>query len=133
MRSRRFFRTLFTFIAAIVVANAVVGVSFAQDESDPAATLTRNLDTLWMLIAAFLVFWMQIGFALVEAGFTRTKNITNILMKNLLDFVIGSLTFLAIGFALMYGGDGAFIGGEQWFFLDGVPEIFPGLDRKSVV
>ena len=109
MRSRRFFRTLFTFIAAIVVANAVVGVSFAQDESDPAATLTRNLDTLWMLIAAFLVFWMQIGFALVEAGFTRTKNITNILMKNLLDFVIGSLTFLAIGFALMYGGDGAFI------------------------
>lgn len=127
MKSRRFFRTLFTFIAAIVVANAVVGVSFAQDESDPAATLTRNLDTLWMLIAAFLVFWMQIGFALVEAGFTRTKNITNILMKNLLDFVIGSLTFLAIGFALMYGGDGAFIGGEQWFFLDGVPEIFPGL------
>lgn len=127
MRSRRFFRTLFIFIAAIIASNVVVGVSFAQDETDPGATLTRNLDTLWMLIAAFLVFWMQIGFALVEAGFTRAKNITNILMKNLFDFVIGSLTFLAVGFALMYGGGGSLIGGEQWFFLDGAPEIFPGL------
>src|SRR5690606_13560601 len=127
MRSHRILRSLFIFALAIVLANAFVSVTFAQDDSDPNATLTRNLDTVWMLIAAFLVFWMQIGFALVEAGFTRAKNATNILMKNLFDFVIGTLTFLAIGFALMYGGDGRFIGGEEWFFLSDAPEIFPGL------
>lgn len=127
MKSHRVLKTLFIFIVAIVLANAFMGVAFAQEESDPTAVLTRNLDTVWMLVAAFLVFWMQIGFALVEAGFTRAKNITNILMKNLFDFVIGTLTFLAVGFALMYGGDGRFVGGQEWFFLSGAPAIFPGL------
>lgn len=127
MRTHRILKMLFIFIAAIVLANTLVDVAFAQDDSAPDGALTRNLDTVWMLVAAFLVFWMQIGFALVEGGFTRAKNITNILMKNLFDFVIGTLTFLAVGFALMYGGDGRFLGGEEWFFLDNAPEIFPGL------
>lgn len=62
-----------------------------------------------MLLAAMLVFFMQPGFALVEAGFTRTKNTANILMKNLLDFMLGSLLFWAIGFGVMFG-EGGFIG-----------------------
>ncbi len=62
-----------------------------------------DLDTLWMLVAAVLVFFMQAGFAMVEAGFTRAKNANNIIMKNLMDFAVGSLLFYMAGYALMYG------------------------------
>lgn len=73
--------------------------------------LAANLDTLWILITAFMVFFMQAGFAMVETGFTRAKNSVNILMKNLIDFCIGSVLFLLIGFGLMFGRDaGGFIG-----------------------
>lgn len=69
------------------------------------------LDTVWVLVAAFLVFFMQAGFAMVEAGFTRAKNASNIVMKNLMDFAIGSIVFFAFGFAIMFGKDlGGFIG-----------------------
>ena len=57
-----------------------------------------SLDTVWMLLAAMLVFWMQPGFALCEAGFTRGKNTANILMKNFVDFMFGSLLFFFLGF-----------------------------------
>jgi len=82
--------------------------------------LALSLDTVWMLLAAMLVFFMQPGFALVEAGFTRTKNTANILMKNLLDFSLGSLLFWAVGFGIMFGA-GGFIGMPHFFdlsFLD---------------
>ena len=65
--------------------------------------LQIGLDNMWLLIAGFLVMFMQPGFALVEAGFTRSKNTANILMKNLMDFAIGSLLYWTIGFTLMYG------------------------------
>ncbi len=64
-----------------------------------------SLDTVWMLLAAMLVFWMQPGFALCEAGFTRGKNTANILMKNFVDFMFGSLLFFFLGFGFMFGGD----------------------------
>ncbi len=60
---------------------------------------------VWFLIGAALVFWMQAGFAMVEAGFTRAKNTGNILMKNLMDFCIGTIVFIAIGFSLLLGED----------------------------
>ncbi len=60
---------------------------------------------VWFLIGAALVFWMQAGFAMVEAGFTRAKNTGNILMKNLMDFCIGTVTFITIGFSLLLGED----------------------------
>ena len=63
----------------------------------------HNLDTVWTLIAAILVFMMQAGFALVETGFTRAKNAANIMMKNLMDFAAGSLAFYVLGAALMFG------------------------------
>lgn len=63
----------------------------------------ESLDTLWMLIAAVLVFFMQAGFAMVEAGFTRAKNASNIIMKNLMDFALGTLLFFVAGYGLMYG------------------------------
>ena len=57
--------------------------------------------SVWFLIGAALVFWMQAGFAMVEAGFTRSKNTGNIIMKNLMDFCIGTCTFILIGFSLL--------------------------------
>lgn len=73
------------------------------------------LNTVWVLITAVLVFFMQTGFALVETGFTRTKNTTNILFKNLIDFCIGSVVFWIIGYGLMYGSGSGFIGKFEWF------------------
>jgi len=68
-----------------------------------------------MLLAAMLVFWMQPGFALCEAGFTQGKNTVNILMKNFVDFMLGSLLFFFVGFGFMFGSDGAgFIGAPNW-------------------
>ncbi|NLN82450.1 MAG: ammonium transporter, partial [Clostridiales bacterium] len=64
-----------------------------------------SADTIWVLLAAALVFFMQAGFAMVEAGFTRAKNAANIIMKNLMDFAIGSVVFWALGFGLMFGND----------------------------
>lgn len=74
-----------------------------------------TLDTVWMLLAAILVFWMQPGFALCEAGFTRSKNTANILFKNFVDFMLGSVLFFFVGFGFMFGSDGAgFIGAPNW-------------------
>lgn len=68
------------------------------------------ISTLWILVAAALVFFMQAGFAMLEVGFTRAKNAGNIIMKNLIDFTIGVLVFGIVGFGLMYGSKGTFAG-----------------------
>ncbi|MEL7569597.1 MAG: adenylate cyclase, partial [Eubacteriaceae bacterium] len=68
-------------------------------------------DTIWILIGAFLVFFMQAGFAMVESGLTRAKNAGNIVMKNLMDFAIGSVAFWLIGFGIMFGASNGFFGG----------------------
>ena len=70
-----------------------------------------SVNTIWVLLGAALVFFMQAGFAMCEAGFTRSKNTGNILMKNLMDFCIGTPVYWLVGFGLMFGGAGAIIGG----------------------
>ncbi len=96
-----------------------IGVAAAQEEADPIADLAAAVDLGWLLIAATLVLFMQAGFALVEAGFVRTKNVTNILMKNVLDACVGGLLYWAFGFALAYGADGGdFFGSGNWFLAD---------------
>ena len=67
------------------------------------AELVQKIDMVWVLVAAVLVFAMQLGFALVECGFTRAKNSANIIMKNLMDFSIGSVAYYVVGFGLMFG------------------------------
>lgn len=67
--------------------------------------VNENVYGIWFLIGAALVFWMQAGFAMVETGFTRAKNAGNILMKNLMDFCIGTIVFILIGFGLLLGED----------------------------
>ena len=70
-----------------------------------------SVDTIWTLVGAVLVFFMQAGFAMVETGFTRAKNAGNIIMKNLMDFAIGTIAFWVIGFGLMFMKGNGFIGG----------------------
>ena len=69
-----------------------------------------SVDVIWTLLGAALVYFMQAGFAMCEAGLTRAKNTGNILMKNMMDFCIGTPAFWLVGFGLMFGGSGAFIG-----------------------
>lgn len=73
------------------------------------------VDVIWTLVAAFLVFFMQAGFTLVESGFTRAKNAGNIIMKNLIDFCFGSLLYWIVGFGIMFGTQSAFFGGIHFF------------------
>jgi len=88
-----------------------------EDITTKITEISVSLDMLWVLIAAALVMFMQPGFAMVEAGFTRSKNTANILMKNFLDFSIGSLVFWLVGFSMMFGPDlGGFIGMPDLFF-----------------
>jgi Amt family ammonium transporter len=87
-------------------AAAVLG--FAQDSGGAAVWgWNESLDMIWLFLGASLVFVMQAGFALVETGLTRAKNAVNIVMKNMMDFCIGSLVYWAVGWGLMYGADRA--------------------------
>ena len=72
--------------------------------------------SIWFLIGAILVFFMQCGFAMVETGFTRAKNAGNIIMKNLMDFCIGTVVFIFLGYGLMMGDHGSIglIGKPEW-------------------
>lgn len=117
-------------LMAVVVAMALVASpASAADEAaaqQAREEITVNLNVVWTCIAAFLVFFMQAGFAMVETGFTRAKNAVNILMKNLMDFSFGTIAFFLVGFGLMFGDKegGWFIGksllalgdttGESW-------------------
>jgi ammonium transporter, Amt family len=112
-------------VGACVAAGTVLvlaGPASAQgtDEVDPVQI---NLDNVWILLAAVLVIFMQAGFALVEAGLTRAKSVANIMMKNLIDFCAGAVAFLAVGYAIAFGGDfdgaGKFIGADGFFLGDG--------------
>ena len=95
-------------LMTVVMVILFSGLVLAQE--DQAAANAVAIDTIWTLIAAFLVFFMQAGFAMVEAGFTRAKNAGNIIMKNMMDFASGSLVFWAVGFAFMFGSGNSFIG-----------------------
>ena len=80
------------------------------------------VDTVWVLVCAFLVFFMQAGFAMVESGFIRAKNTSNVLMKNMLDACVGGLFFWAFGYAIAFGVSGdssnGFMGDGNFFLSD---------------
>ena len=84
-----------------------------------------SVNTIWVLLGAALVFLMQAGFAMCEAGFTRAKNTGNILMKNLMDFCIGTPTYWILGFGLMFAGAGPLIGGLDPFVRGDYTDILP--------
>lgn len=73
------------------------------------------VNTVWVLVGAALVFFMQAGFCILESGLTRAKNAGNIIMKNLMDFCIGTPIFWIIGFGIMFGSSSAIFGGIDLF------------------
>ena len=94
---------------------ATLGIAAAQD-AEAVADLILAVDTIWYVIAGILVFFMQAGFGLLEAGFVRVKNTSNILMKNVLDASLGGVVWWAVGFGFAFGtSQGGFIGGHSFF------------------
>ena len=105
------------------LVSGIASVALADDAAT-AESVQTNLNVVWTLVAAILVFLMQAGFALVETGFTRAKNAANIMMKNLMDFAVGSLAFYVLGAALMFGASKA-AGWFGWGGL-GMPSLMDG-------
>ena len=105
-------------VAGLVSVALITGysVAFAQDITSDADKLDQSANIIWML-GAFLVFFMQAGFAFLGAGLIRAKNTTNYMTKSFMDFAIASLSFWAFGFALMWGTSEAGIAGNTNYFL----------------
>ncbi|PLX41984.1 MAG: ammonium transporter [Deltaproteobacteria bacterium] len=113
------------FTAGLFLALSIGTAAFADDPVT-AEGVQSNLNFVWTLVAAFLVFFMQAGFAMVEAGFTRAKSAGNIIMKNLMDFGMGSIAFFLIGFGLMFGvAESGFIGTGSFMLSDFAVEADP--------
>ena len=109
-------------VAAILTSSMLLG-SVAYADGPTVETVSASLDSTWVMIAAFLVFFMHAGFAMVESGFTRSKNTLNILMKNILTVSIASVLYFLIGYGLMFGSTGAGFIGVDSFALAGVDDI----------
>ena len=122
-----------TLILSLLLTVSNLSIAWAGDgavtpESNKTAIdlVQAHADYVWTMVAAALVFFMQAGFALVEAGFTRAKNAVNIMMKNLMDFSVGSLAFWAIGFGLMFGvSNSGWLGTSGFFLSDFSPDGDP--------
>ena len=104
-------------VVGVLLATVLCGVASAEEEGPSLVDLAQGLNTVWVLLGAFLVFFMQAGFGMVEAGFIRAKNTCNILTKNFLDFCMASLGFFLVGYALMFGDGNGFMGLKGWFLL----------------
>ena len=95
----------------------------AADSEEPGKAIkalsehAASMDMVWTLLASFLIFLMQAGFTLVEVGLTRAKNAGNVVMKNMIDFALGSIGFFLIGYGLMFGASAAGLFGTSDFFL----------------
>ena len=112
------------FILSLGLVLTFFGVALAEEKMPTVMSNKEAIDLvqthanyIWTLLAAVLVFFMQAGFALVETGFTRAKNAVNILMKNLMDFSMGSIAYWALGFGLMFGATNSGWFGTSGFFL----------------
>ncbi len=118
----RTIRRLVNAMLALILFFGLSKTAFAQD----GETAVSAVDTVWVLFAAFLVFFMQAGFGFLEAGFVRAKNVVNIMAENLMDTTMTTMGFIILGFGLMFGSGNSLFGTE-WFFLNGLPDIYPGL------
>lgn len=103
-------------LALIMALTAAPALAQTEGEAKSPLHIQTSLDTVWVLIAAALVFFMQAGFFFLEGGLTRAKNVSNAMLKGVMDFCLGALVFWAIGFALMFGADkGGFVGAGGFF------------------
>src|SRR5579863_5922914 len=111
----------------LLIMAAVTGMFFAKvlaaDSTVKAADIVNPINTVWTLIAAFLVFGMQVGFTMLEAGFCRSRETVNVLMECIVDTCLCGLLFYAIGFSFMFSHGNGFIG-YHWFFLKDIPATY---------
>ena len=124
-------RMSFVGIATVSMFAAGALPAFAAEASAESVAI----DTVWTMVAAILVFLMQAGFSFLEGGLTRAKNVGNIMMKNIMDFGVASLSYWAIGFAIMFGAGNALIGTSGWFLAvdpDQVDTVFGSLSWTNI-
>src|ERR1041385_448515 len=111
-------------IGGVLLVPEIIGwTALAADVELKGNDIVNPLNTLWVLLAAFLVFAMQVGFTMLEAGFCRSRETVNVLMECIVDTCLCGLLFYAIGFAFMFSHGNGFIG-YHWFFLRGVPATY---------
>jgi Amt family ammonium transporter len=133
---------VFAIMLAIQIAPNIIGGSVAHAQAPAAAPadpyaavkggdIVNPVNTLWVLLAAFLVFGMQVGFTMLEAGFCRSRETVNVLMECIVDTCLCGILFYAWGFAFMFGHGNGYIGwgdgaGHNWFFLQNAPATYEG-------
>jgi Amt family ammonium transporter len=141
MKHNEHVRKLTPVVTVLVAALLVPAVSYALDGKVLNADTNRLeavpdakfwADTIWTILTAMLVFFMQAGFAMVEGGFTRSKNTANIMMKNLMDFCMGSLAFWVVGFGIMFGNGNPFFGTTGFMVAPGTGQLYDSLSWTSV-
>src|SRR5579872_5713526 len=136
-RKKEYRRYLFLYlgakIAGVLLCLAIMkGVTtyfftpaFADDAAAPPPAYVNPINTMWTVVAAFLVFFMQAGFMFLEAGFARTRETVNVILEGIVDTCLCGLLFYAWGFAFMFSHGNGFIG-YHWFFLQGTPDTYEG-------
>ena len=132
MLRRRGTKIAITVGLGLGIAALMANPAAAQEVEDPVALVQENLDNIFILLSAVLVIFMQAGFALVEAGLTRAKSVSNIMMKNMMDFAVGVLAFAAVGFAFAFGSGNDFIGTSGWFIGSDIAENYLGESNLSI-
>jgi len=110
-------------LAIFVISGVFFGHVYAADTELKAADVVNPVNTAWTLIAAFLVFGMQVGFTMLEAGFCRSRETVNVLVECVVDTCLCGILFYAVGFAFMFSHGNGFIG-YHWFFLQGAPATY---------
>ena len=128
MRRKSRFRRYISIAMLVVGLMALLpAVVHAQgDDEQQIADLMLSINTVWVLIAGFLVLFMQAGFGFLEAGFVRSKNVVNIMAENFIDTAMTTVGFWAFGFGVMFGS-GTSLFGTEWFFLSDLPDQIAGL------
>ncbi len=115
-------------LGAVFVAASFLHVNASAEDAVTQTQVTDVINatnTMWTLVAAFLVFFMQAGFMMLEAGFARTREVVNVLLECIVDTSLCAILFFAFGFAFMFGAGNSFIG-HTWFFLNNAPSAYPG-------
>ncbi|MDQ3386921.1 MAG: ammonium transporter [Actinomycetota bacterium] len=121
-------------ITSLLLVLALPAIALAQDDAPSRADISLAMDTVWVLVAAVFVIFMQAGFAMLEVGFSRMKNVGSVVAKILVNLSIAALMFWAVGFAFTFSDGGALnpVIGLQGFFLSGGAETFAGLSWTQV-
>ncbi len=129
---RKIFRwRYFSLFFATILVNVGISAVMAQDTglSEQVAQLTRGQNTIWVLLTGSLVFFMNCGFAMLETGFCQSKNATTVLAKHTIVFTVATAVYWLIGFGLMFGDGGKFVGTPGFLLLNGQ---FPSLDWADI-